>query len=163
MRELLSLEPYTCTPICKIVIALEGVTSAIGPAGDALYVPMRITGGSAFGAGPGRHIVCGSDFAVMHGDENFVHNGNFIVADPAGDVLVWYDGPSAAVEGTYDKLLDGQLPGRSACRLSVRTVSTNPEWRSLNRTPLLGVGYYDGSIGTIEFAILTITESPTEN
>jgi hypothetical protein len=163
MQELLLGEPYTCTPVCKVVVALEGMVAAIGPAGDALYVPMRITGGSVVGVGPEGRIVGGSDIAVMYGDEMFVHNGTFIIADPAGDIVVWYDGPSAAAEGSYDDVLDGRLPGRSACRLNVRTISTGPKWRSLNRRPLLGVGFYDGSSGTLEFTILTVTESPAVN
>ncbi len=149
--------------MCRILIALEGIIAAIGPTGDALYVPMRITGGKAVGPGPERRIIGGSDIAVMHGDETFVHDGNFVIADPAGDVLVFYNGPSAAAEGTYDDVLDGRLPGRSACRLSVRTVSTSPTWRALNRRPLLGVGFYDGSIGRLEFTILTVIELPAVN
>ncbi len=156
-------EPYSCTPICKIVLTFEGVTAAIGPAGDNVYVPLRITGGMVSGPGPAKRIICGTDFAVMYADEKFVHNGNFVIADPAGDILVWYDGPSQAGEGAYDDLLDGQLPAKSACRLSVRTVSTGPEWRTLNRRPLLGVGTFDGATGTLEFTLLSVTESPGGN
>ncbi len=156
-------DPYTCTPICKIVIALEGVTAAIGPAGDALYVPLRITGGNAVATGPEKRIISGTDFAVMYADEKLVHNGNFVIADPAGDILVWYDGPSQAAEGAYDDLLEGRLPSKSPCRLSVRTISTSPEWRTLNRRPMLGVGTFDGTTGTLEFTLLAVTETPADN
>jgi hypothetical protein len=159
LQQLLLLrEPYPCTPICKIAIALEGVTAAIGPAGDAVYVPMRITGGSVTGAGAAKRIICGTDFAVMYADEKLVHNGNFVIADPAGDILVWYDGPSQAAEGAYDNLLDGQLPGKSPCRLSVRSVATGPQWRTLNRKPLLGVGSFDGTTGTLDFTLISVVE-----
>lgn len=156
-------EPYSCTPICKIVLMLEGLTAAIGPAGDNVYVPMRVTGGTLAGTGPTRRVLCGTDFAVMYADEKLVHNGNFVVADPAGDILVWYDGPSNAADGAYDDLLDGRLPGKSPCRLSVRTVSTGPEWRTLNRRPLLGVGAFNGTTGTLEFTLLSVTGFPTSN
>jgi hypothetical protein len=163
LQELLLREPYSCTPICKIVIMLEGVTAAIGPAGDALYVPMRITGGTVTGDGSTKRVICGTDFAVMYADEKLVHNGNFVIADPAGDILVWYDGPSQAAEGAYDELLDGHLPGKIPCRLSVRSVATGPEWRALNRRPLLGMGSFDGADGTLEFTILSITETAPAN
>ncbi len=154
---------YSLRWICQIVITLEGLTAAIGPAGDALYVPMRITGGSATGAGAEKYVVCGTDFAVMHADEKLVHHGNFVIADPAGDILVWYDGPSQAAEGAYDDLVDGLLPRSASCRLSVRTISTGPEWHALNRRPLLGVGSFDGTTGTLDFALLSVTGSPGEN
>jgi len=163
LQELLSGEPYSCTPICKIVITLEALTAAIGPAGDALYVPMRIVGGSATGSGPERRVICGTDFAVMYADEKLVHDGSFVIIDPAGDILVWYDGPSQASEGAYDDLLEGQLPGRCPCRVSVRTISTGPEWRTLNRRPLLGVGSFDGVAGTLEFTLLSVIESAAGN
>lgn len=156
-------EPYSCTPICKIVIRFEALTAAIGPAGDALYVPMRIVGGHITGAGPERRVISGTDVAVMYADEKLVHNGCFVIADPTGDILVWYDGPSQASEGAYDDLLDGQLPGRCPCRLSVRTISTGPEWRSLNRRPLLGVGSFDGVAGTLDFTLLSVTELAPAN
>jgi hypothetical protein len=99
----------------------------------------------------------------MYADEKLVHNGNFVITDPAGDIIVWYDGPSQAVEGAYDDLLDGRLPGTSPCRVSVRVVSTSPEWRVLYRRPLLGVGTFDGTAGTLEFTLLSVIESPTVN
>ena len=92
----------------------------------------------------------------MYADEKLVHDGSFAIADPAGDVLIWYDGASQAREGAYDAVLDGQLPGRAPCRLSVRSVSTAPEWRALNRRPLFGVGSFDGTAGTLEFTVLSI-------
>ncbi len=156
-------EPFSCTPICKIVLTLEGLTAAIGPAGDRLYVPLRITSGTVTGGGAANRVHSGTDFAVMYADEKLVHNGNFIIDDPAGDILVWYDGPTQAAEGAYDDLFDGRLPGKSPCRLSVRTISTSPEWRTLNRRPLLGVGSFDGTTGTLEFTLLSITKMSTDN
>jgi hypothetical protein len=34
-----------------MIISLEPLTSTIGPAGDRLYVPLRITGGRIIGLG----------------------------------------------------------------------------------------------------------------
>jgi hypothetical protein len=156
-------DPYSCTPVCHIVLRFEGLTSAIGPAGDSVFVPLRITGGSVTGLGSEMRVISGTDFAVMNGDEKLVHNGNVVIADPAGDVLLWYDGPSQAEEGAYDDLLDGQLPGKIPSRLSVRAVSTGPVWRALKRRPLLGVGSFDGTSGTLEFTVLSVTETALGN
>jgi hypothetical protein len=156
-------DQFSCTPICKIVLTLEAISSAVGPAGDSLAVPMRITGGTLSRADSIERVAVGTDFSVMYADETFVHDGNFVVVDRAGDILVWYDGPSDAGEGAYDDLLDGRLPGRSRCRLSVRTVSTRPEWRTLNRRPLLGIGAFDGGAGTLEFTLLTVTDTLPDN
>ena len=163
VRELLLRDPYSCTPICHIVLTLEGLTPAIGPAGDNVYVPMRITGGSVTGLGSEKRVICGTDFAAMYGDEKLVHNGNVVIADPAGDVLLWYDGPSQAEEGAYDDLLDGRLPGKIPSRLRVRAISTGPAWRTLKRRPLLGVGSFDGTSGTLEFTVLSVTETALGN
>jgi hypothetical protein len=139
------------------------LTAAIGPAGDAVHVPMRISGGSVSGIGVEKEIIGGTDFAVMYADENLVHNGNFVVAEPTGDILVWYDGTSQAREGAYDELLAGQLPGNIPCRLSMRLVSTSPEWRSLNRRPLFGFGSFDGDAGTLDLIVLSVTEQDARN
>ena len=159
MRELLLRDRYSCAPICHIVLTFEGLTPAIGPAGDTVHVPLRITGGSVIGLGPEKHVICGTDFAAMYGDEKLVHNGNVVIADPAGDVLLWYDGPSQAEEGAYDDLLDGRLPGNIPSRLSVRVISTGSAWRTLQRRPLLGVGSFDGTSGTLEFTVLSLAET----
>jgi hypothetical protein len=156
-------DPYSCAPICHIVLTFEGLTAAIGPAGDNVYVPMRITGGSVTGLGSEKRVICGTDFAVMYGDEKLVHNGNVVIADPAGDILLWYDGPSQAEEGAYDDLLDGRLPGKIRSRLSVRVISTGPTWRTLKRRPLLGVGSFDGTSGSLEFTVLSVTETAPSN
>ena len=124
---------------------------------------MRIIGGSVTGLGSEKRVMCGTDFAAMYGDEKLVHNGNVVIADPAGDVLLWYDGPSQAEEGAYDDLLDGRLPGKIPSRLSVRVISTGPAWRTLKRRPLLGVGSFDGTSGTLEFTVLSVTETALGN
>jgi len=157
------LDTYSCTPICHVVVTLEGIAAAIGPAGDNVYVPMRITGGIVTGVGLAKTVAFGTDFAVMYADEKLVHNGNFIVSDPAGDILIWYDGPSQAREGAYDELLDGQLPPKIPCRFRLRSISTGPEWKLLNRQPLLGVGSFDGTAGTLEFVVLSVTETDAHN
>jgi hypothetical protein len=154
---------YSCTPICQVILNVEGVTAAIGPAGDNVYVPMRIVGGSVRGSGSPKEVICGTDFAVMFADEKLVHDGNFVVADPAGDILVWYDGSSQATEGAYDEILDGRLPGKIPTRLSVRSMSTGPDWKLLNRRPLLGVGSFDGRDGTLEFTVLSVAEGDGRN
>jgi hypothetical protein len=159
MLELLLRDAYSCTPICHVVVNVEGLTAAIGPAGDNVYVPMRITGGSVTGSGADKVVMCGTDFALMYADEKLVHNGNLVVADPAGDILIWYDGSSQASQGAYDDILDGRLPGKIPSRLQVRSISSGPEWKSLNRVPLLGVGSFDGTLGTLEFTLLSVTES----
>jgi hypothetical protein len=163
VQELLLRDSFSCVPICHVVLTLEALTAAIGPAGDNVYVPMRITGGTVTGVGPKKSIICGTDFALMFADEKLVHDGNFVIADPAGDVLIWYDGASQAAEGAYDDLLDGQLPGKIPCRLGVRSISTGPEWRSLNRRPLAGVGWFDGAAGTLEFTLISINDGPPGN
>ena len=159
MRELPLRDPYSCRTVCYVVITLKGLTAAIGPAGDTVYIPMRITGGQIIGLGAQKTILSGSDFAAMYADEQFVHNGNFAAADPAGDIIFWYDGVSQAGEGAYDQVLDGQLPGKIPCRLSIRSISTNPDWKQLNRRPLLGVGSFDGTAGRLEFTLFSITEN----
>jgi hypothetical protein len=163
MRELLLREPYSCTPVCRIVIALEPLTSAIGPAGDRLFVPLRITGGSIKGVGCEKRILGGDDFAVMYADEKLTHDGRFVAEDPVGDVLVWYTGASLAGEGAYDDLLDGQLPVAASTRLSVIFVSTGTLWRSLTRGPLFGVGSFDGVAGRLDVTVLTVTATDSRN
>jgi hypothetical protein len=156
-------ERYSCTPVCHILIVLEASTSAIGPAGDVLYLPLRITGGTLTGMGPEKRIICGTDFAEMYADEKLVHNGNLVVADPAGDILIWYDGTSQAREGAYDDLLEGKLPESATTRLSIRTISTNPAWRALNKKPLLGIGSFSATATTLELTLLSLTENEALN
>jgi hypothetical protein len=156
-------EPHSCTPVCRIVIALEPLTAAIGPDGDCLYVPLRITGGSIKGVGCEKRILAGDDFAVMYADEKLAHEGRFVAEDPVGNVLVWYTGASLAAEGAYDDLLDGQLPAAASCRLSVVFVSTGTVWRSLTRRPLWGVGSFDGVAGRLDVAVLSVTENDPRN
>jgi hypothetical protein len=156
-------EPYNCTPICRIVLVLERFSVAIGPAGDVVYVPFRILGGTITGMGPDKPILGGTDFGAMYADEKFTHNGNFVVRDPAGDILIWYDGPSQGPEGTYDDVLDGNFVNKLTCRLAVRTVSVNAGWRSLNRRPLLGMGTFEGESGVLAFTVLSLNELRLQN
>jgi hypothetical protein len=151
-------DAYSCTPIGHVLVTLEALTAVIGPAGDVLYVPMRITGGLVTGIGAAKTIVGGSDFASMFADERLVHDGSFAVADLTGDIVFWYGGTSEAQEGAYDAILGGELLGKIPCRLSVRSVSTSRGWSSLNRRPLLGAGWFDGITGTLEFTLLSIAE-----
>jgi hypothetical protein len=159
MREFLLREPYSCTPVCRMVIALEPLTSPVGPAGDRLYVPLRITGGRVSGVGSDKKILSGVDFAIIYADEKLTHDGRFVVEDPAGDLLVWYTGTTLADEGAYDDVLDGQLPASAPCRLSIELISTALAWRTLVRRPLLGVGSFDGLTGRLEMTILSVTEN----
>ncbi len=163
MREPLLHEPYSCTPVCRIVIALTPLTAAIGPAGDTLHVPFRITGGAITGVGEEKPVRSGDDFVVVYADEKLMHKGRFVAADPSGDILVWYEGTTLAGEGAYDHVLEGQLPGVAPCRLSVTVVSTGPAWRSLTRRPLLGVGSFDGGAGRLNVVVLSVTENDVWN
>jgi hypothetical protein len=146
-----------------MVIALEPLTATIGPAGDRLHVPLRITGGRVSGVGSDKSILGGDDFAVMYADEKLMHDGRFVVEDPSGDLLVWYTGTTLAGDGAYDDLLDGQLPAIAPCRLSVAFVSVALAWRTLVRRPLLGVGSFDGPAGRLEVTILSVTENDGRN
>jgi hypothetical protein len=156
-------DSFSCTPLCRIVVSLQPLAATIGPAGDVLHVPFRIAGGVVLGIGNPKAVLAGTDFLSVYADEQIVHNGNLVIAAPEGDVLLWYDGPSRAQEGSYDAILEGRFAGKSPCRLSVRTVSMNPEWRSLNRRPILGVGTFDGVVGTLEFTLLTVTDNDALN
>lgn len=149
---------YSCVPVCHVELNVEGVTAAIGPVGDSVQIPLLVTGGFVTSAGAPKAVLCGTDFARMEPDERLVHNGNVAVANPAGDVLLWYDGVSEAAEGAYDDVLDGRLPGRIQTRLSVRVLSTAPEWRQFTGRSLLGVGAFDGDAGTLDFTLLWVTE-----
>jgi hypothetical protein len=123
---------------------------------------MRIVTGSIGGLGADKRVVGGSDFALMYADEKLVHNGVFVATDPAGDVVVWYEGTSQAREGAYDALPDGQLPADVPTQVSVRTSSTSPEWKRLNRKPLLGVGSFDGTSGVLDVTVLFVTENEAQ-
>jgi hypothetical protein len=158
-------EAYTCTPICRVVLRLELLAAAIGPAGDILYVPFRIAGGRLTGLGPPAAAVAGGcDFAEMNADETLAHTGSVVLAAHAGDIVVLtYDGVTQFPEGSYDELLEGRLPSRGPSRLGVRTKSTNASWRSLNRMPLLGVGWFDGETTTLDVTLLAIAEYAKQN
>jgi hypothetical protein len=163
MGELLLREAYSCTPVCRMVIALEPLMSTIGPAGDRLYVPLRITGGHIVGVGSDKNILSGDDLAIMYADEKLMHDGRFVVEDASGDMLVWYTGTTLAGDGAYDELLEGQLPVAAPCRLSVEVVSAGLAWRSLTRRPLLGVGSFDGQTGRLDVTILSVTTNEIRN
>jgi hypothetical protein len=140
--------------MCRVAITLEAAALPFGPAGDVLFVPMRVTGGTVTGLGPARTVAYGTDFGSMFADEQFVHNGNLMVGDPAGNVLLWFDGTSQGEEGAYDGVIEGTLPGPLPSRFAVRVVSTNPLWKTLNKKPLQGIGSFDGASGTLAFALL---------
>jgi hypothetical protein len=163
MHDLLSHDPFTCTPVCRVQLRVEELSRPIGPAGDALYVPLRITGGRVIGLGIEKHIVGGADIAVMNADESLVHRGTFVVADSQGNTILWYGGASQAQEGAYDELIDGTFPPKIRSWLCVRVASTDPEWRSLNRKSLLGIGSFDGNAGLMEFMIFSLLEQGTLN
>jgi hypothetical protein len=158
MRDIRSRGPFTCTSLCRVTIRLEALARPTGPAGDAVFVPLRIVGGRVSGLGGEKHIVGGADIAVMNADEKLVHNGTCVVADPSGNTILWYDGASTAQEGAYDDLTDGVFPPKIPSRLCVRIASTNPEWRKFNRKPLLGDGSFDGVAGVLQFVILSPVE-----
>jgi hypothetical protein len=160
---MLSRDPFTCTPVCRVLLRIEELARPVGPAGDAIYVPLRITGGRVIGVGAEKDIVGGADIAVMNADESLVHNGTCVVSDPLGNTILWYDGASQAEEGAYDDLVDGTPPPKVRSRLCIRIASTNPEWRSFNRRPLLGVGFFDWSAGNLEFVILSLAEQGALN
>jgi hypothetical protein len=160
---MLSHDPILCTPVCRVQLLIEEFARPIGPAGDAVYVPLRITGGRVTGLGTDKRVLGGADVAVMNADESLIHQGSCVLADPQGNTVLWYDGASQADEGAYDDLLDGTLPRKIRSRLCVRIASTNPEWRSFNRRPLLAVGWFDGSAGVLEFVILSLAEQGALN
>jgi hypothetical protein len=147
---------YRCEPICRITIAIEPLTAAIGPAGDALYVPFRITGGTFSGLEPESRSITGTDFALMYADQKLTHHGQFVVAHDAGDIMFSYTGTSQAAEGAYDKLLEGNLPGMISCKLTVQTASTHRKWRAWNRLPLIAVGTFDGAAGRLDIMLLSM-------
>jgi hypothetical protein len=118
---------------------------------------MRIVKGSVSGSGLEKRVAGGSDFALMHADEKLVHHGVFVASDPTGQLVVWYEGTSQAEEGAYDALLDGELRARLPTLITVRTSSTSLGWKEFNRRPLLGIGSFDGSSGTLEVTVLSLT------
>jgi hypothetical protein len=153
--EIDSIEHYSCASFCRVAMTFETTASAIGPAGDILFLPMRITGGMV--SDPERAIVFGTNFVSVRADERLMHNGNLVVSDPAGDLLLWFDGTSQGQEGAYDDALDGTLPGPLATHFSVRAISANPLWKALNNAPLFGVGSFDGANRTLTFALVSVS------
>jgi hypothetical protein len=153
-----SRDPYACTPMCRLLIRVEALARPIGPAGDVIYLPLRIAGGSVEGIGLEKRIVGGSDMAMMRPDEKLVHRGSCVVADPAGNIIFRYDGTSQAEEGAYDDLLDGVLPPKIRSRLSVRVTSTNPDWRTFDERPLIGAGFFDATGGVHDVLVLSLVE-----
>jgi hypothetical protein len=140
--------------LCRVSLILRPLVSVIGPAGDVLHLPFAIVGGIAEGTDVGGTIVAGVDFTAVYADEKILHDGRFVVSDPAGDVIVRYEGTSQAQEGAYDALLEGELPGPLPGRFSARAESTRPAWRRLNRVPLLGSGVFDATAATLTITLL---------
>lgn len=84
MRDSLLRERYSCTPVCQMGIILEPVASAVGPAGDRLYLPFRVTGGSIVGVGNDKSILTGDDFTIMYADDKLLHDDGFVVGHSGG-------------------------------------------------------------------------------
>ena len=99
-------ERYTCKPICRIVATFLWPAGVSGPAGDELHVPLQIADGRGAGLGADKQIIFGVDFATMRSDEKLLHKGSCVIADPPGNILVSYDGPSQGEEGAYDDALE---------------------------------------------------------
>ena len=150
------MNEFISAPICRFSIAIQPLTTPIGPAGDVLYVPFRISGGTLSRLTPAASAITGTDFAMMYADGKLTHHGQFVVAHPGGDIMVSYAGTSQASEAAYDELLEGQYPGRIPCKLTVQTASTHREWRSWNRQPLIAVGTFDGVAGQLEIVLLSM-------
>lgn len=150
------MDDFLCEPICRISLAIQPLTSAIGPAGDMLHIPFLITGGTLGEMDPRSGSITGTDFAVMYADEKLTHHGQFVVAHPAGDIMFSYTGTSEAREGSYDEVIEGQLPGTMSCKLTVQTASTNRDWQSYNRRPLIAVGTFDGLSGRVDLVLLSL-------
>jgi hypothetical protein len=150
------LDAFVCARICRITIEIEPLTTDFGPAGDMLYVPFLIAGGMLSGLEPAARSITGTDFALMYADEKLTHHGHFVVAHAAGDIMFSYAGTSQAPEGAYDELLEGRLPGKIPCKLTVQTASTHREWRSRNRQPLIAVGTFDGIAGELDVVLLSM-------
>jgi len=151
-----NLDDFLCAPICRISIAIEPLTTTIGPAGDILYVPFWISGGVLSGLDPEASAITGTDFACMYADEKLVHQGQFVVAHPDGDIMFSYSGTSLAPQGAYDELLDGKFPEKMPCKLTVQTSSTHREWRCWNRQPLIAVGTFDGVARHLDIVLLSM-------
>jgi hypothetical protein len=145
-----------------VLLSLRSLSSAIGAAGDTLYVPLALSGGRISGLGLDSTAITGSDFVSVYADEKLLHHGQFVVADEQGDIVFWYTGTSRAQAGAYDSIIEGRAPGRMPCRLSMRVVSTREGWRSLDREPLLGVGTFDGRGGTLDVTLLRMPEADGE-
>lgn len=140
----------------RITLSIELIAQPIGPAGDLLHVPLRITGGTVRSFGTEDDVVCGTDFASMYADGRLAHDGQFAAAGGEGAVLFRYGGFSAAGIDAYDALLDGLAPARSSSELVVCTASASAPWRLLNRRPLVGIGTIDLSAGALEFILRTL-------
>ena len=103
-------------------------------------------------------VLSGTDIATVFADGKIVHDGNLVVSDPLGDVIVSFGGTSEAEESAYDEFLEGHFPARFPCLLNVRLVSTNPGWAAVTRTPLIGAGMFEGATGTLDFTLMAIDE-----
>jgi hypothetical protein len=132
------------------------IVQPVGPAGDLLHLPLRITGGTVTRFGADNEVVCGTDFALMYADGRLAHDGRFAAGNGEDAVLFRYGGFSAAGIDAYDALLDGQVPARAPSELVVCTASTCAEWRLHNRRPLVGIGTIDLSAGELVFILRTL-------
>jgi hypothetical protein len=137
-------------------LEIEWPAYPIGPAGDTLYLLIRIVSGAFTGLDGEKIVLGGNDFAAMHADELLCHDGRFVVADPAGDIMFTYEGTSDAPEGAYDRILDGRMPGSMRSTLVVRATSHNGQWRPHQRRPLIGIGSIDARRGLLDFTLLSL-------
>jgi len=140
----------------RITLSIEFIVQPIGPAGDLIHLPLRITGGTVTSFGADNNVVCGTDFVSMYADGRLAHDGRFAAGGGEGAVLFRYGGFSAAGVDAYDALLDGLAPPRSSSELVVCTASASAPWRFLNRRPLVGIGTMDLSAGAFEFILRTL-------
>jgi hypothetical protein len=137
-------------------LEIELLADPIGPAGDTVYLPFRIVRGAFTGFGAQKLVLGGNDFAAMRADELLCHSGRFLVDDPAGDIVFTYEGTSDAPEGTYERILDGRMPGSMRSTLVVRATSHNGQWRPHQRRPLIGLGNLDARRGLLDFTLVSL-------
>jgi hypothetical protein len=149
-------EPYLCKPLCRIVLAFEPLAEAIGPAGDILHLPIQITAGTITGADLEGSTVSGTDLIVVYADEKMTHHGQTVISHASGPIILRYTGTSDADAGAYDDLVDGILPGNISTRLVVESISSRPDWRRLNREPLLAIGSLDCRRGALDLVLLSM-------
>jgi len=132
---------YLCEPICRITIAIEPLTTTIGPAGDALYVPFRITGGT-LGAGTRDSFDRGNRFCIDVRRWKLTHHGQFVVAHEAGDIMFSYTGP-AKRRKTHTTNCLTEITRKNTVQADGADGIDASGMAPLNRQPLIAVGTFD--------------------